>query len=124
MGESKYFDPEYFGLQSARRAQLAGARAKQAGLRNLSGDRREAESRRFDLATGRDTGTAYDQGFRTAIGPRIQTQQAGLAGMPGYLNYSTPATTALMAGEAADRARRREDEAGISQMFGSITGRA
>ena len=124
IGESKYFDPEYFGLQSARRAQLAGARAKQAGLRGLTGDRREAESRRFDLATGRDTGTAFDTGYRTGVLGRLQTTQAGLSGMPGPMPYQTPATDAMIAGQAINRARRREDEAGISQMFGSITGRA
>lgn len=122
IGGAKYFDPEYFGLQSARRSQLAGARAKQAGLRGLVGDRREAESRRFDLAIGRDTGTAFDTGYRTGVQGQLQTQQAGLSAMPGYLNYQTPATSALMAGQAAGRARRKEDEAGISKLFGSITG--
>lgn len=82
IGESKYFDPEYFGLQRARRAQLAGAKAKRAGLRGLTGAAREAESRRFDLATGRDIGTAYDVGYGQGISGRLQTKQAGISMMP------------------------------------------
>lgn len=124
IGESKYFDPEYFGLQRARRAQIAGAVAKRGGLRGLSGDRRMGESRRYDLATGRDTATAFDQGFGTGTQGRLQTRAAGLAAMPGYLNYSTPAITEQMRGLDYGRARQRETEEGISKMFGSLTGRA
>ena len=124
MGESKYFDPEYFGLQRARQTQLRGARAKTAGLRGLTGQSRAAESRRFDLATGRDTGTAYDVGFQSAIAPRIQTQTAGLSAMPGYLNYTTPAIDAQLAGAkyASLQRDKRADE--IGDMFGSLTGRS
>jgi hypothetical protein len=124
IGDSRYFDPEYFGLQSARRAQLAGARAKQAGLRGLTGDRREAESRRFDLATGRSTGTAFDTGFQSAISPRTQTMSAGLSAMPGYLSYQTPATSAQIAGRNTAYARERDQLADNGQLFGSLTGRS
>ncbi len=119
-GESKYFDPEYFGLQSARRAQTAGAVAKRAGLRGLTGDRRESEARRFDIESGRRTGSAYDQGFTSAISPRVQTQQAGLAAMPGYLGYQTPAITAQLSGESFARTRRAEDRKGIADLFGPL----
>jgi hypothetical protein len=87
IGESKYFDPEYFGLQRARKTQLAGAKAKQRGLRGLTGARRAAEERRFDLATGRDTGSAFDQGFGAGVTGRTQTLQAGLSGMPRLSNW-------------------------------------
>jgi hypothetical protein len=117
-GESKYFDPEYFGLQSARRAQTAGAVAKRAGLRGLTGDRRESEARRFDIESGRRTGSAYDQGFMSAISPRVQTQQAGLAAM-------TPMTPTNYAGlrgayDTADERRQRE-VGGMQRLFGSLT---
>ena len=121
MGESKYFDPEYFGLQSARRAQTQGAVAKRAGLRGLTGDRRESEARRFDIESGRRTGTAYDTGFQSAISPRLQTQQAGLSALPtsgpsvnyGGLRdaYNTAAT------------RRRQSQEDVGALFGSLTGR-
>jgi hypothetical protein len=121
IGESKYFDPEYFGLQSARRAQTQGAVAKSAGLRGLTGERRTSESRRYDLATGRATGTAFDTGFQSAIGPRLQTQQVGLSAMPGYLNYQTPATTAQLNAEELKRQRRASEVEGIQTLFGSLT---
>jgi hypothetical protein len=117
-GESKYFDPEYFGLQSARRAQTAGAVAKRAGLRGLTGDRRESEARRFDIESGRRTGSAYDQGFMSAISPRVQTQQAGLAAM-------TPMTPTNYAGlqntYTAAALRQRQTQADIGDLFGTLT---
>jgi hypothetical protein len=120
IGESKYFDPEYFGLQSARRAQTRGAVAKRAGLRGLTGERRAAEARRFDLETGRGTGTAFDQGFQSAITPRLQTQQAGLAGMPGYMPYQTPAISGQLYAQGVARQRRAEDREGIADLFGPL----
>jgi hypothetical protein len=120
MGESKYFDPEYFGLQSARRAQTQGAVAKRAGLRGLTGERRESEARRFDIESGRRTGTAYDTGFQSAISPRLQTQQAGLAGMPGYMPYQTPAISAQLGAQGVARQRRAEDREGIADLFGPL----
>ena len=51
LGEARYFDPEYFGLQAARRQQLAGAIQEREGLRGLTGTRRAAEQRRIRLGT-------------------------------------------------------------------------
>jgi hypothetical protein len=118
-GESKYFDPEYFGLQSARRAQTAGAVAKRAGLRGLTGDRREAEARRYDIESGRRTGTAYDTGFMSAISPRVQTQQAGLAAMPTSgpsVNYA-----GLQGAYNTAATRQRQTQADIGDLFGTLT---
>jgi hypothetical protein len=118
-GESKYFDPEYFGLQSARRAQTAGAVAKRAGLRGLTGDRRESEARRFDIESGRRTGSAYDQGFMSAISPRVQTQQAGLAAMPTSgpsVNY-----VGLQGAYNTAATRQRQTQADIGDLFGTLT---
>lgn len=122
VGESKYFDPEYFGLQRARRAQIAGARAKRAGLRGLTGGAREAEARRFDLATGRDVGTAFDTGYQTGVQGRLQTMQAGLSMMPqSYPSSMGDYSNIRQAYESA--ARRRDETAGrIGDLFGSITG--
>ena len=122
IGESKYFDPEYFGLQRARRAQLAGAKAKMAGLRGLSGERRQAEARRYDLATALDTGTAYDVGYGTGVQGRLGTLQAGITAMPGYM---TPNTQAYR--ELADLYNRGEERSatratGIGRFFGDLTG--
>lgn len=123
IGESRYFDPEYFGLQRARRAQTAGARAKTAGLRGLSGATRTAESRRFDLATARDVGTAYDQGYLTGVQGRLGTIQAGLNAMPsGYPSSMTDYSGLRQAyGGAAERARQTQRD--IGDLFGSVVGR-
>jgi hypothetical protein len=124
IGESKYFDPEYFGLQRARREQLAGAKAKAAGLRPLEGARRASESRRYDLTTARNIGTAYDQGYGEGAGRRLQTMQAGLSAMPGYMSATTPALTAQMAGLNTSYQRARERQQDIGDLFGSLTGQA
>ena len=122
IGESKYFDPEYFGLQRARKAQLAGAKATRAGLRGLEGSRRASEERRFDLATGRDTGTAFDQGFGAGVAGRTQTLQAGLTAMPGMqTGYGADYKNIYDQYAAADR-RSTERAKGAGDLFGSITG--
>ena len=84
IGDVDYVDPEYFGLQSARRAQLQAARAKRAGLRGLTGEERAAEERRFDLETGRSAGTAYDVGYGTGLEARTRARQAGIEAMPTF----------------------------------------
>jgi hypothetical protein len=122
IGESKYFDPEYFGLQRARKTQLAGAKAKQRGLRGLTGARRAAAERRFDLATGRDTGSAFDQGFGAGVTGRTQTLQAGLSGMPGYLTGSDAGYTNIYNQYAAADRRSRARSGDIGDLFGTLTG--
>lgn len=121
IGESKYFDPEYFGLQRARRAQIAGARAKRAGLRGLTGGAREAEARRFDLATGRDVGTAFDQGYGTGISGRLQTMKAGLDLMPREFPSSMDAYTKIRGAYDEAEQRRLRNVGGYQRLFGSFT---
>jgi hypothetical protein len=126
IGDVDYFDPEYFGLQSARRAQLQAARAKQAGLRGLTGEERAAEERRFDLETGRSAGTAYDVGYGTGLEARTRARQAGIEAMPTFYPsalselstiqdiYRGGSARAALAAEA-----RRQNTAGL---FGNIFG--
>jgi hypothetical protein len=122
MGESKYFDPEYFGLQRARRAQTARAKAKRAGLRGLEGAGRAAEARRFDLATARDVGTSFDQGYLTGVGGRLQTMQAGMQMMPTSYPSSMGDYTNLRGAYTAANQRARETQGDIGNLFGSLTG--
>jgi hypothetical protein len=122
LGESKYFDPEYFGLQRARRTQVAGGKAKRAGLRGLSGERRESEARRFDLATARDVGSSFDQGYLTGIQGRLQTQQAGLAAFPTSYPSSMTDYSALRTAYADADKRTRQQQEDIGSLFGSFTG--
>jgi hypothetical protein len=122
MGESKYFDPEYFGLQRARRAQLAGAKAKRAGLRGLEGGARRSEGRRFDLATARDTGTAYDVGYGTGVQGRLGTMQAGMTAMPSAYPSAAAEYTALQNVYTNANTRARDRQKDIGNLFGSLTG--
>jgi hypothetical protein len=123
LGEAKYFDPEYFGLQSARRAQIAGGAAKRAGLRGLQGNARTAESRRYDLATARNVGTAFDTGYGVGVQGRLGTMQAGLSAMPSQFTSSSSEFGALRGAYADATGRRRQTQQDIGSLFGSLTGR-
>lgn len=121
--ESQYFDPEYFGLQSARRAQVTGAAARRAGLRGLPEAQRMAESRRFDLDIGRNVGTAYDTGFSSGVQGRINARQAGLTALPTERSYESPSTFTGRAAEALRAQRARQTQEDVGTLFGSLTKR-
>ena len=120
LGESKYFDPEYFGLQSARKQQVAGAQAKQAGLRGLNSAQRTSEARRYDLGTARSTGTAYDTGFNTGLSSRIQSQQAGLSAMPTMFPTSDAGYTSLRSAYGDADVRRGQQAKDIGALFAPL----
>jgi hypothetical protein len=120
-GESRYFDPEYFGLQSARQQQVAGAQAKQAGLRGLTSAQRTAEARRYDLDTARNTGTAFDTGFGTGVAGRVQSRQAGLSAMPGSFPTSDAGYSSLYNAYGNAATRRTQQAEDIGGLFDSIT---
>jgi hypothetical protein len=124
IGESRYFDPEYFGLQSARRQQVAGAQQRRAGLRGLTGEARESAGRKYDLGTARNVGTAYDSGFQSAVSPRLQTMQAGLSMMPTSGPSNAAGYSALQQAYGGARERQRQTQADIGTLFGSLTGRS
>ena len=128
IGESKYFDPSYFGLQAARQVQTSGSRAKREALSKIAPQRaglRRSEERRFDLGIGTGSQTAYLQGADAAQTQKLKTLQTGL----GLAPTSGP-TTSLQYGQyignlydAADR-RRRQTAGDIGDLFGSFTGQA
>lgn len=122
LGEARYFDPEYFGLQAARRQQLAGAAQEREGLRGLTGERRRAAQRKIRLGVARNVGQAYDVGFGQGVSGRLQTRQAGLSALP-----EAPATYGGYSGLAATyqqaRAGREANLGGIGDLFGALTGR-
>lgn len=121
LGESRYFDPEYFGLQRARQQQIAGGQAKREGTRGLTGEQRRAKERRFDIDTGRNVGTAFDQGYLTGVQGRLQTQQAGLNAMPMPNQYTTDfgATSARLRANEEQRLAAAQQVGGL---FGGLTG--
>lgn len=126
LGESRYFDPEYFGGQSYKAYQNAAARAERDVLRGIGPQRaglRTAEQRRFALQRSAGGQTAYLQGADMAEQNRIRTTQAGINALP-----TSGPTAALSYGnyigqlyDAADR-RRRQTAGDIGDLFGTFTG--
>jgi hypothetical protein len=128
-GESRYFDPETFGLRASRQVQNAGARAKQEGLRGIDSRRaglRRAEERRYNL--GIDTGaqTAFLQGMDTAEQNKLRVKQAGLSAIPNVGPEASNMQYASYLGNMYDSAdRRRRAAAGdVGDLLGSFTGGA
>jgi len=127
IGESKYFDPAYFGMQSERAVRTAGARAKREALGKFGPQRaglRASEERRFDLGISTGGQTAYLQGADAAQQNKVRTQTAGLNLMPtgaptGALQYGSYVGSLY---DAADR-RRRLNAGDVGELFGSFTGR-
>ena len=126
LGESKYFDPAYFGLQAERGVRTAGARAKREALGKFGSQRaglRAAEERRFDLGIATGSQTAYLQGADAAQKNRINTAVTGINAMPtsgptAGLQYGSYLGTLY---DAADR-RRRQSAGDIGDLFGTFTG--
>jgi hypothetical protein len=121
LGEARYFDPEYFGLQRARQQQTAGAVAKREGTRGATGEQRRAEERRYDIATGRNVGTAFDQGYLTGVQGRLQTQQAGLSALPMPSAYRTD-YTGMANTLAANEEQRLASAQQVGNLFGDVAG--
>ena len=116
-------NPEYFGLQSARRMQEAGAlatrEAEQAAPFYKPG-LRMAEKRRGQLATARGTGTAYDVGYGTGVEQKTRLTQGAIEalGSAPRTDYSSLAN--YYGGQASDAMRGGLD---VGRLFGDITGR-
>lgn len=126
LGESRYFDPAYFGMQAERGVRTAGARAKREALGKFGSQRaglRAAEERRFDLGIATGSQTAYLQGADAAQKNRINTAVTGINAMPtsgptAGLQYGSYLGTLY---DAADR-RRRQGAGDIGDLFGTFTG--
>ncbi len=126
IGESKYFDPEYFGLQSQRRVQTAAGLQTQEALRKISPQRaglRAAEERRARLGATMAGETAYLQGADTAEQNRLRVEQAGINAMPttapsGSLQYGQYLGGLYDVGYN----RRTKEAAGIGSFIGGLTG--
>jgi hypothetical protein len=122
--DANYFDPEYFGLQRARKTQIAGAQLERDTLAKIPRQRaglRAAEQRRLRLGTSREAGTAYDTGFTGAIDAQNKSRTAGLNLYPTYstnaINYGSTLATGY--GTAEERARKSRESTGkfLSGLF-------
>lgn len=124
VGNASYFDPEYFGLQRARKTQLAGAQLERDTLSKISPQRaglRAAEQRRLRLGTSRDVGTAYDTGFTTGVDAQNKQLTAGLNLYPTAPTSALSQGSSLMSAYGSAEDRRRKSIADTSKLFGSFT---
>jgi hypothetical protein len=125
VGNASYFDPEYFGLQRARKTQMAGAQLERDTLSKISPQRaglRAAEQRRLRLGTSRDVGTAYDTGFTTGVDAQNKQLTAGLNLYPSAPTSALSQGASLMSAYGSAEDRRRKSIADTSKLFGSFTG--
>jgi hypothetical protein len=126
-GEAKYFDPTYFGLQSARRTQTAMGRQAAAGIRSMatrpggaSPERIAAERRRAGLDIARATGTAFDTGFGQGVQGQMQARRAGISAMPTEAP-SSMGTYSQLAQQYSNAAnRQRQAQADIGGLFADL----
>jgi hypothetical protein len=123
LNDARYFDPEYMGLQSARKEQQRGAISKAEALRGMTGDQRVAEERRRDLGIARNVGTAYDVGYGSGVDSQMRARTAGLSNLPsGGANGLTSMATLQSSYDLAEKRRRQRVE-DIGGLFGGFTGR-
>lgn len=120
MGEARYFDPEYYGLQAARKAQTQVARTAAAGLRGMTGEQLAAGRRRAALETARAAGTGFDTGFQQGMRGQVETRRAGISAMPTEAPSMMSGYESL--GRAYDTAARRRTEAreNIGGLFADV----
>lgn len=126
LGESRYFDPEYFGTQAQRGVQQKGARAKREAQRRAlmqgKAGLATAEGRRADLAIATGGQTAYLQGADVAQQNKLRTMQAGLAQLPtGAPEYSKQYADLQKVYADAEKSRQTAS-ADIGSLFGDWTG--
>ncbi len=126
IGESKYFDPAYFGMQAERAVRTQGARAKREALSKYgtrNAGLRSAEERRFDLGIATGSQTAYLQGADAAQRNKVNTAVTGAnliptSGPSAGLQYGSYVGGLY---DAAER-RRRQAAGDIGDLFGTFTG--
>ena len=117
-GESDYYDPDYMGRQAAEAAMIRGGIQTAENTRGLTGERLDAERRRYNLGTARTSGAAYQQGFNTGVGARVQTRSAGISAIPTEYPMTNPSGALYTRGAAYDE--KAATEKGLSELFGRV----
>ena len=127
MVQAGYYDPNYFGLQSANRAAIAEGRKlrefeRKAGL--TMGGTSAGERRRAALAGGANVQSAFDRGFLTGQNLQNQVMSTGVGLIP---NAPTSGATgaynlAVLAGNQgnAERAAADAKKSNIQKFFGAF----
>ena len=128
MVQAGYYDPQYFGLQSANRAAIAEGRKlrefeRKAGLRTggvSAGDRRRAA-----LAGGANVQSAFDRGFLQGVNLQNQAMSTGVGLIPGaptggVTQAAGLADVAFKMG-SAERAAADAKKSNIQKFFGGFS---
>ena len=128
LGESRYFDPQQFGLQAQTAAKVAGAQQmreaeRDAALRPGRGGMSAEDRRRAGLDVTARAQTAYAQGAESGQRQKLATYQAGLAALPtsgptAGLQYSKN----LMDMFGVANQRRQDARDSVGEWFGGLTG--
>lgn len=127
MVQAGYYDPNYFGLQSANRAAIAEGRKlrefeRKAGLRTggvSAGDRRRAA-----LSGGQNVQSAFDRGFLQGVNLQNQATATGVGLIPNAPTTGAQGAynLAVLAGNQgnAERAAADRKKDNIQRFFGSF----
>lgn len=128
MVQAGYYDPQYFGLQSANRAAIAEGRKlrefeRKAGLRTggvSAGDRRRAA-----LAGGANVQSAFDRGFLQGVNLQNQAMSTGVGLIPGAptggVNAAAGLYNAAAQAGALERTAADKKKENIQSFFGQFS---
>jgi len=128
MVQAGYYDPQYFGLQSANRAAIAEGRKlrefeRKAGLRTggvSAGDRRRAA-----LSGGANVQSAFDRGFLQGVNLQNQAMSTGVGLIPGAPTSGATGAynMAVLAQNQgnAERAAADRKKSNIQKFFGGFS---
>jgi len=75
------------------------------------------------VATARDVGSSFDQGYLAGVQGRLNTTFAGMQAMPTSFPSSMGDYGNLRAAYGAADQRARQTQSDIGNLFGSVTGR-
>ncbi len=130
LGEARYFDPEFFGMQAQSDVQIRAGRQRREAERDaaLQGGRQgltASEARRAGLETVAAGQSAYLGGAKAAQNMRMQAYQQSLAALPtdgstSALNYSTTLQDQLAGFEAQRRGVSQDIAGGFNEIRGDI----
>ena len=128
MVQAGYYDPNYFGLQSANRAAIAEGRKlrefeRKAGLRTggvSSGDRRRAA-----LSGGANVQSAFDRGFLQGVNLQNQATATGVGLIPnaptGAANAQLGLANFYAGQDAQEQAAANAKKSNIQKFFGAFS---
>jgi hypothetical protein len=127
MVQAGYYDPNYFGLQSANRAAIAEGRKlrefeRKAGLR--TGGVSAGERRRAALSGGQNVQSAFDRGFLQGVNLQNQATATGVGLIPNAPTSGASGAynlAVLAQGQGnAERAAADRKKDNIQRFFGSF----